>query len=139
MVNRSLMGRLVVVLLVLIGGTILAVGAYHAGLSTGLASTGGVSAAGVSHGWGYGWSGAYGFPWFFFWPIFPLFFILLVALLIRAAFWGRGRGGWDRGPWGPDGYPGGPGARLEEWHRRVHEANDAAGARESGGPRPGDR
>ncbi len=104
-------------LLVVLGGVIIGVGAYHAGVTHGLEQTGrAVEVVRVGPGYGY-------FPFGLF--LFPLFFIGLF-LLIRGAFWSRrweggdahqhGPGRWGPGPWGQ----GGPQA-FEEWHRHQHE------------------
>jgi hypothetical protein len=101
--------------LVILAGVAIGVGAYHAGVSHGLAeaATGGQIVRVVGPGYGYGF-----FPFGIF--LFPLFFFLVFGLM-RAAFWGRRWGGHDHphkgpGPWGE-----GPGGRFEEMHRRLHE------------------
>lgn len=98
---------IVVLLLMVLGGIAIGVGAYNAGLNHGLAETG--HAVQVIRYAGPGW----GFPFGFL--LFPLFLFLIFAL-VRGAFWGRR---WR------DGYgdhsPGGPHA-FEEWHRRQHDA-----------------
>ncbi len=116
---RSSGGRILVLLLVLIAAIALVVGAYHVGVSAGIATAGAGTSAIVPHAWGYGFAGGWGVPWFFIWPIFPVLFILFIALLLRAAFWGRGP--WHHDAWSDERWMDGPGTRLAEWHRRAHE------------------
>jgi hypothetical protein len=111
-----------VLLLVILVGVAVGIGAYHAGYDHGLEASGRVTQIVREVG-----PGGF-FPFGLF--LFPLFFIGLF-LLIRAAFWGRRWGG--PGSWGP-GHPehggwNGP-RRFEEWHRRQHEhsAGDHPGA-----------
>ena len=112
-------GWILVLLLVVLGGVAIGVGAYHAGYNHGLEASGRVTQIVRERPGGFG----------FF--LFPLFFFLLFFFLIRAAFWGRRWGG--PGSWGP-GHPDegdwrGP-RRFEEWHRRQHDqsAGDHPGA-----------
>jgi putative membrane protein len=58
--------------------------------------------------------------WFWLWPLVPLFWLLVVFLLLRLFFW-RGR----RGPWAYRGY-GGPDARaiLAERYARGEITHD---------------
>jgi hypothetical protein len=97
------------VIVVILVGIAVGVGAYNAGLHQGLAESGrgGEVVRVVGPGFGF-------FPFGFF--LFPLFFIGLL-LLLRGAFW-RGRWGGP-GP-GHHEWRGGP-PRFEEWHRRMHE------------------
>jgi hypothetical protein len=97
------------------------------------------------------------FPGFF---LFPLLIILLVVLLARAGrrHWGRPYGpGGPGGPgWGPGYWAGGPGqpgrgpwgaggcdpeAGMREWHRRMHEGEQAGEATEpaDAAPQTGER
>jgi hypothetical protein len=119
-----------VLLLVILGGAIIGVSAYNAGVTHGLEQTGrAVEVVRVGPGYGY-------FPFGLF--LFPLFFIGLF-LLIRGAFWSRrwagrdahhyGPGGWGAGPWGQRGPE-----KLEEWHRHQHE--QGAGDHRAGGGEP---
>ncbi len=115
---------IVVLLLAILGGVAIGVGAYHAGVTHGLAqsATGGqvVRVIGPGYGWGF-------FPFGIF--LFPLFFFLIFGLLRVALFGGRwngyGPGGWDKA----QDHGGGTG-RFEDWHRRQHEqpANQAPSA-----------
>jgi hypothetical protein len=104
-----------VLVLVILAGVAIGVGAYHAGYDHGLEANGSQVVRVIDRGGGFG----------FF--LFPLFFFLLVFFLIRAAFWGRRWGG--PGHWGP-GHPdhgdwkGGRAARLEELHRRLHQQDE---------------
>lgn len=97
-----------VLLVVILVGIAVGVGAYNLGLSEGLEQTGRagevVRVIGP-HGF---------FP--FGLILFPLFFFGLFFLM-RAAFWGHRWGA--PGHWGP-GPRGGP-AAIEDWHRRLHE------------------
>jgi hypothetical protein len=115
--------------------------AFNAGLDEGisrqLAERGDADRV-VWHGYGYGYGRGFGFP-FFGLILFPLL-VIGIVLLVRGAFW-RGRWGgpwWGPGGPGGQGGPGGAGgygppgpwggpARLEEWHRRLHEQPGTAG------------
>ena len=87
--------------------------AYNAGLAHAIAESGRTAASGAAPvvvwpRWGFG---------FGFFPFFPIFFfILLWVVLLRGLFW-RGRR-WGGGC----GYEYGSGVppQFEEWHRRAH-------------------
>src|SRR5947199_6298632 len=102
-----------VMLLVVLAGIAIGVGAYHAGYNHGLEASGRVTQIVREVG-----PGGF-FPFGLF--LFPLFFIL-VFFLLRVVFFGRRWGG--PGHWGPNhGEHGdwkGPN-RFEEWHRRQHD------------------
>ncbi len=108
--NRTVFWLAIGLLLI---GTLAGVGyyAYNVGVAHGLASA--HAAAGgapmvVWPRWGFG---------FGFFPFFPIFFFILVwVVLLRGLFW-RGRG-WGRAC----GYEYGSGVppQFEEWHRRAH-------------------
>ncbi len=109
---------IVVLLLMVLGGIAIGVGAYNAGVNHGLAETG--HAVQVIRYAGPGW----GFPFGFL--FFPLFLFLIFAL-VRGAFWGkRWRGGYG------DHSRGGPHA-IEDWHRRQHDETPPSQAG-AGGP-----
>jgi hypothetical protein len=118
-----------VLLLVILAGIALGVGAYHAGVSHGVAeaASDGRVVRVVGPGYGFGF-----FPFGLF--LFPLFFIALFSLF-RWAWWGRSwghdhdhsHGHHGHGPFGPGGHD-----RFEEWHRRQHE-QDAGDHTPSGG------
>jgi hypothetical protein len=143
---------LLVLVVVLVGGGLIATAAYQAGLSqavTTVVQTGTDPATGTAvtpvvvpaYGYGYGWHGFGWGPGFgFFGILFGIFFLFLIFGMLRAAF-GRGRGWGGPGGWGgPSGW-GGPGPRgfygegrvhdtFEQWHREAHEGNgppDASG------------
>src|SRR5437773_366291 len=107
-------------LLVILGGILIGVGAYHAGVTHGLEQTGrAVEVVRVGPRDGY-------FPFGLF--LFPLFFIGLF-LLIRGAFWSRRWAGWDahhhENPWGHGPWGHGGSQAFEEWHRHQHEHHAA--------------
>ncbi len=112
-----------VLLLVILAGVAIGVGAYHAGYNHGLVNSGHVREVVVGPGYGDG------FPFGFL--FFPLFFIGLF-LLLRGAFWRR-RWAYGGGPghhMGPGGWnKGGPGM-FEDWHRSQHRegAEDQSGS-----------
>lgn len=139
---------ILLVVLLVIGGGVIANTAYQAGVST--AVTNAVSdgatvvtqvpAYGYGYGYGPGWH-PFGFGFGIFGLLFGLFFLFIIFGLIRAIFWG-GRRGWGPGGWGGSGgwnEPGGPGGpgnhshyernpwierfgpSFEEWHRHAHE------------------
>ena len=116
MANRTVLRVAIGLLLI---GTLAGGGywAYNAGLAQGLANA--HAAAGgapvvVWPRWGFG---------FGFFPFFPIFFfILLWVVLLRGLFW-RGRG-WGRAC--GYGYDRGVPPQFEEWHRRAHEQSGAA-------------
>lgn len=103
---------IVMLVLVILAGIAIGIGAYNAGVNHGLAEaqTGGQIVRVVGPGYGYGF-----FPFGLF--LFPVFFFLIFGLF-RFAFW-RGRGGWDHDH--PHRMPGPAEARFEDWHRRQHE------------------
>lgn len=136
------------VVLLVLAGIGIAVGAYHAGESHGVAEqvqqiqttapdgTEVVRVVAPAYGYGYGWHGGF-FP--FGLILFPLF-IIGTILLVKAIAWRTGPwrhgwgpgGGWSNGPGGPGGWggpgPGGPPGsreefreRVESWHRQMHE------------------
>jgi hypothetical protein len=107
-------------LVVILGGVTIGVGAYHAGVQHGLAQA--TNASQVVRVVGPGRYGFFPFGLF----LFPLFFILVFGLF-RAAFWGRRWGGSDHGHWGPGFEPEGRRAALDEWHRQKHEQGGASG------------
>jgi hypothetical protein len=138
---RVIAALAVVALVVLIG-----FGIYNAGVSEGMAEAGRQAVASGAPAPVYAYPGPYaghwGFGFGFFGIIFWIVGIFLVFALLRAAFgWGRWRGGPGYG-YGHDhgwGGPGGPGGRLEDWHRRAHESESGAskpGAKPGGQPAP---
>jgi hypothetical protein len=103
-----------VLLLLILAGIAVGVGAYNAGFSQGLEEAGraGDIVRVIDRG-----------PIFFPFGLilFPLFFIGLFALM-RGAFWRRR---WDgSGHHSPMGWKGGPPAMFEDWHRNQHEGGD---------------
>jgi hypothetical protein len=87
--------------------------AYNLGVSHGLATTTAAAPAGAPYvvvAPRY-WGG----PGPFF-PFFPLFWLLIVFVLVRGAFW---RGRWQGVPHGCGVPP-----QFEDWHRRAHAADD---------------
>jgi hypothetical protein len=119
-----------VLLLVVLAGIAIGVGAYHAGVNHGLtqAREGGQVIRVVGPGYGFGF-----FPFGLF--LFPLF-IFLIFGLFRAAFWGRRWGGPDHGHegWDSDRWSKGRGAMFEEWHRRQHGQEPESGGGDRAGP-----
>jgi hypothetical protein len=113
------------VILLILAGIAIGVGAYHAGETHGLEQAGHagqiVRVVGPAGGF---------FP--FGLILFPLFFFAIFAL-VRGAFWrGRWGGPGHHGPDGPN-HPhsgpwawGGP-ATFEEWHRRQHGQGSGEG------------
>ncbi|HEY8438057.1 MAG TPA: hypothetical protein VIK65_05535 [Candidatus Limnocylindrales bacterium] len=131
----------VLLAIVLIGAAIgLGVTAYNAGVTAGLSQNGTVAVApgypvGPYVGWGWGYGHGFGFFGFFG----GLLFLFLLFGLVRAAFGGGHRRGWNghgpgwSGGWrGPDGRTWEDRARAvhEEWHR-THPGDPA------GTPSPG--
>jgi len=116
-----------VTLLGVAAAVLIAVGAYHAGLSHGLAQHGQ-----VVHviGPGYGWGGGWGFfPGFL---LFPLF-LFGIFFLVRGLFWSRRWGGPGPGGGHEDHWQD-RSRRFEDWHRRQHE--QASGDHPSAGGEP---
>jgi len=115
-----------VLLLVILAGTAIGVGAYNAGVSHGLAQTGHAVQIVRVVGPGFGF-----FPFGFL--LFPLFLFAILAIA-RGVFWrrrlgGHGYGHGGPGPWGKGGGPGGSEGRFEDWHRRQHgSAGEHAGS-----------
>ena len=132
-----LFSLIVVGILVAIG-----VGIYQAGVTQGVIDAGRFPAGAAVPVAGY--NGGYHDGGGFLGLLFPLLFLFLIFGVLRAAFsrgrgWGHGHGyrygygrhGWDKGP-GPgfDDVPGPPWDRegtIAEMHRRMHEADTAAG------------
>jgi hypothetical protein len=130
--NRTI-AAIVLVAVLAVGGGLIAVTAYQAGVGTAVTTAvaeGGNVVTTVpawGYGYGYGWHpGGFGI----FGLLFGLFFLFLILGLIRAIFWGGRRG------WGPGGGPGawGPGRGwwetrahegFDEWHRRAHDAGSS--------------
>src|SRR2546426_6566255 len=84
---------LVVLIVAILTGIAIGVGAYHAGYDHGLEASGRVTQVVREVG-----PGGF-FPFGLF--LFPLFFIFFLFFLLRVVFWGRHRwGGPSR--WGPD-------------------------------------
>ena len=102
------------------------VAAYQYGLHDGVSQqiqnlpANSVPAPGYGYPYHYGhWGPGWGFPFF---PFFPLFGFLLFLLVLFVVFRPRH---WHGGVHGH-----GPGDRFEEWHRRAHEGDAAAGRSE---------
>jgi hypothetical protein len=116
--NRRVLlgGVLAVVVVAILAGVGISV--YDAGVAQGIAESSRVATREPAVGapavgpYAYHPYGPSFRPHWFLFPLFPLLWFLLIFLLIRAFFW-RPFGGWhgDRGT-----------ARIEEWHRRAHEA-----------------
>ena len=131
--NRTI-AAIVLVAVLAIGGGLIAVTAYQAGVGTAVATAVADGATVVAPPPGYGYGYGYGWGWHpggfgIFGLLFGLFFLFLVFGLIRAAFWG-GRRGWGPGGWGGPGHHGGPGQNpwidrfgtsFDEWHRQAHD------------------
>jgi hypothetical protein len=112
---------ILVLLLVILGGVAIGIGAYNAGVSHGLTQAGHATQIVRVVGPGFGY-----FP--FGLILFPLFFILIFGVA-RAAFWGR-RWRGDPGHWespgpgqgGPAGWRKDRRSMFDEWHRAQHDA-----------------
>jgi hypothetical protein len=127
MSRRIVLGILLAI--VLIAGAVgLGLTAYNYGVAQGLADSGRLGVEGwrgmpfvpfMHYGWGFR---PFGFGFGFLGCLFPLFFFLLLFLLIRGLFWRPWgwRGGWG-GPWGHGGkWEGHVPPAFEEWHKRAH-------------------
>jgi hypothetical protein len=101
--------RIGIVLLLVLAGVAIGVGAYHAGVNHGLSEASNARVVHIVDGYGGG------FP--FGLVFFPLFFFG-IFFLVRGAAWRR-----HGGPWGHHHGPGSPEGRerIEELHRRLHE------------------
>src|SRR5947207_15224131 len=84
---------IVVLILAILGGVAIGVGAYHAAVTHGLAqaATGGQVVRVVGPGWGFFPFGTFLFPRFFF-----LIFGLLRVAFFRRRWHGYGPCGWDK-------------------------------------------
>jgi hypothetical protein len=138
--NGRTIARVLLALIIIGGVTMLGVGAYNAGVTQGLMSSGQVVVTPGAYpvgpyvgGWGYGWGHGPGFGFFGF--LGTLFFIFLIFALLRAAF-GRGRG-WGPGGWGgPDSgrYGRGPWEdRARAFHDELHRSKPDGTTRDGGG------
>jgi len=126
------------------------------GLATGAAYSAGLAASGVAQPAAYGYGfGFLGFGLFHFLGF--ILFVFLFFALLRFAFGGRrgwgghsGMGGWGHG-YGPGPGTPGPGgwnpssgdpreawirARLEDWHKTAHAAEQAPGPGSGGDAKP---
>ena len=111
MSNRSLVRAFAIAALVVAGAAAIAIGAYNAGVTQGLAHSGALTAPAGGPPYAvypYMWHRPWGLGLF---PVFPFFFLLLFFFAVRGLVW-RGRGWRAR-------YGGVPPA-FEEWHRRAH-------------------
>jgi hypothetical protein len=100
-------------LLVILGGIAIGVGAYNAGVSHGLSQAAHSDQVVRVIGPGFG------FPFGLF--LFPLFFFAIFAL-VRGAFWRRRwEGGHPHPHAGPGNWTRGGPAMFEDWHRRQHD------------------
>jgi hypothetical protein len=89
-------------------GVAIAMLAYSAGVSEGMATAGTDAVRRIRWGWGGGMS------------LWPLLFIFVWAFMWRGACWRRAY--WHGGAHRPLGYGSGPADdEMEQWHRRVHE------------------
>ena len=107
--------------LAIAGAALVAVLAYNAGVSAGVAQQGTAEPARLWHG----------HHWYFpFGPFLLIFLIFWTMGMFRRAIWG-----WGPRPWIRHGYhPGWDGPwDLEEWHRRAH-ANDLGTTKEATNP-----
>ncbi len=123
--RRIVLGVLLVLVLV-VGGSVIATNVYQAGVARGLAD----SAQGSPPGSGgvpypyygpYFYHGPFGFGFFGF--LFPLLAFFLIFALVRGLFW-TGRWGGHHGSW-KSGVP----PTFEEWHRKAHESMQERGAK----------
>lgn len=134
------------IVLVAIGGGLIANAAYNAGLNSAVttAVSNGqavvpVVAPPYGYGYGYGWH-PFGWGFSIFGLLFGLFILFVIFGLIRAAFRG-GRRGWGQGGWGPGHHDRGWDARyerdpwidrfgpsFEEWHRQAHGSTPSSGS-----------
>ncbi len=124
--NRRIVLGVLLALVLIAGAVSLGAYAYNVGFAQGLVASG--KLADLPPGAAMGPYPAYYRGPFWFHPPFgfgflgcfgPLFFILLIFLLVRGLWWG---GRWGHGPgchhnrWG-----GGVPPMFEEWHRQTHQ------------------
>jgi hypothetical protein len=120
------------IVVIVIGGGIVATTAYQAGVSTAVTQAAADGATVVNPvvvpGYGYGWGWGPGFGNGFFALIGTLIILFIVFGLIRALIWGgRGRGGHWGGPgWDPEARRAHFESRFhgtfDDWHRQAHDA-----------------
>lgn len=120
---------LLLILVLAIGGGVIATTAYQAGLDTAVTAAvadGATVAPVVVPAYGFGWHGA-GFGFGLFGLFATVFFVFIVFALIRALFFrGTGRrGGWGGGPGSWSGSHG-PWERhaqetFDTWHQLAHK------------------
>lgn len=121
--HKRIVFGILVALLLMAGAVSLGAYAYNAGVAQGLIESGKLTdlpSGAEARVYPY----LYGGPFWFHRPVSifgcfgPLFFILLIFVLMRGLMWGGpwGRGhGWRHGPW-EKGVP----PMFEEWHRQAH-------------------
>jgi hypothetical protein len=148
-----LIAAFLLVLVLAIGGGLIATTAYQAGLQTAITTSVGSGAvvAPVVVPYGVGWHGA-GFGFGIFGLFATLFFLFIVFALLRAAFFrgSRWHGGWGpRADWADHGH-GSSEARapwesharetFDTWHRLAHDTPAStqpdAAPRANGGVEP---
>lgn len=123
--NRRIVFGILLAMLLLAGVASVGVYAYNAGVAQGLIESGKLTdlpPGAEARVYPYFYGGPFWFHRPFGFGIFgcfgPLFFILLIFVLVRGLMWGGpwGRGhGWKHGPW-EKGVP----PMFEEWHRQAH-------------------
>jgi len=105
----------------IVGALLLAVAvgfwAYQAGVAHGIEQSGKIVVPPAAGPYPYpypyyGWH-----PWGFGFFFGPLILLFVFFSILRAVFW---RAAWRRGAYGAYGACG-PGGRMEEWHRQMHE------------------
>ncbi len=130
---RGFLIGLTVLLLVVVGGGLIATAAYQVGVATAITTVqpptdGSIVVPVVPPvGWGWGWGAGPGFGFFGFLG-FLLFLFLLIGLIRAIAGPRRGWGG--PGGYGGPGGNGGPGGwerrahdHFDEWHRASHRSD----------------
>lgn len=120
---------IVAVIVTILAGIGIGVGAYRAGEDAGV--TQGIEQVQAAKETGQDvqvvhvvGDGPRGFPGFFFFPLFLIGGFVLIAAIARRGRWGRGP--WGGGPWGPGSGPWNDEGRrrfeerAREWHRHEH-------------------
>ena len=123
--NRSIVFRIIMALVLL--GAIIGLGAfaYRAGVTQGLALSAGMPSGEIVQTPLPYYPMYFGFPFYGFGMLgclIPLFLLCLAFFAFRGLVWGRPRrwGYMHHGPWGR-GDPGqGPPSIFTEWHRQAH-------------------
>lgn len=121
---RRIIPAIFLIVVLFIGGGIIANTAYQAGVTAAVTSAGGATTVVVPAGYGWGFGAGFGFFGF----IGALLFLFIVFGLIRAVFFGMGHRSHSGGGWSPEmrdkvrgRWETGAHETFDDWHKRAHD------------------